>query len=173
MPAPSAVIKSSWEKCKGFVIKAGTVIFAMSIVIWLCQNFTLSFQFTSDSAESIFGNLGAFLAPIFAPLGFGNWQSVVALLSGLVAKEAVVSTFGVLYSAGGGALSGAVASAFTPLSALSFMTFSLLYIPCISAMVTIKKEMGGLKWAVLVGAVQMCTAYVVSLLVYQIGNIFF
>lgn len=173
MPMISSVLKNTWDKCKGFIIKAGTVIFAMSIVIWILQSFTPSFEYTTDSSISLFGHIGAFLAPVFAPLGFGNWKAGVSLLSGLVAKEAVVSTMLVLYSAPNeAALSGALSSVFTPLSAFSFMVFCLLYVPCISAFVTIKKEIGGLKWA-LASAVMQCTiAYIAALAVYQIGSLF-
>ena len=173
LPMVKSVLKNTWDKCRGFIIKAGTIIFAMSIVIWLLQSFTPSFHYTADSSDSIFAYLGGLIAPILAPLGFGNWKSGVSLLSGLVAKEAVVSTMLVLYSASNeAALSGAITSVFTPLSAFSFMVFCLLYTPCISAFVTIKKEMGSLKWALASAAIQCASAYIVSLLVYQIGSLF-
>lgn len=173
LPMLSSVLKNTWEKCRGFLIKAGTIIFAMSIVIWILQSFTPSFEYTQDSAVSIFGKIGSFLAPVFAPLGFGNWKAGVSLLSGLVAKEAVVSTILVLYSAPNeAALSGAISSVFTPLSAFSFMVFCLLYMPCISAFVTIKKETGSLKWALASAALQCTVAYIAALAVYQIGSIF-
>lgn len=173
LPMLSSVLKNTWEKCRGFLVKAGTIIFAMSIVIWVLQSFTPTFQYTQDSAVSIFGRIGSFLAPVFAPLGFGSWQAGVSLLSGLVAKEAVVSTMLVLYSAPSeAALSGAISSVFTPLSAFSFMVFCLLYMPCISAFVTIKKETGSLKWALSSAALQCAVAYVAALAVYQIGSIF-
>ena len=173
LPMVKSVLKNTWDKCRGFIIKAGTIIFAMSIVIWLLQSFTPTFQYTSDSSSSIFAYLGGIIAPILIPLGFGNWKSGVSLLSGLVAKEAVVSTMLVLYSATNeAALSGAITSVFTSLSAFSFMVFCLLYTPCISAFVTIKKEMGSLKWALTSVVIQCLSAYVVSLLIYQIGSLF-
>lgn len=173
LPMISSICKNTWDKCKGFIVKAGTIIFAMSIIIWLLQSFTPSLSYTSDSSISLFARLGEFIAPILAPLGFGNWRAGVSLLSGLVAKEAVVSTMLVLYSASNeAALSGAVLQAFTPLSAFSFMVFCLLYMPCISAFVTIKKETGSLKWAIASAVMQCSVAYIVSLLIYQIGLLF-
>lgn len=172
-PMLSSVMKNTWDKCKSFIIKAGTVIFAMSIVIWLLQSFTPTLSYTTDSSISIFGKIGALIAPIFVPLGFGNWQAGVSILSGLVAKEAVVSTMLVLYSAPNeAALSGVISSVFTPLSAFSFMVFCLLYMPCISAFVTIKKEMGSMKWALASAAMQCAVAYIVSMAIYQVGSIF-
>lgn len=173
LPLVSSVLKNTWDKCKGFLVKAGTIIFAMSIIIWILQSFTPSLSYTSDSSTSLFAYLGGLIAPIFKPLGFGNWKAGVSLLSGLVAKEAVVSTMLVLYSAANeAALSGAIMQVFTPLSAFSFMVFCLLYMPCISAFVTIKKESGSIKWALASAAMQCTIAYVASLLVYQIGSLF-
>jgi len=171
MPMPRLVLKNTWDKCKGFLVKAGTVIFSMSIVIWLLQNFSPSFHMVNDSSQSIFGIIGAAIAPIFAPLGFGTWQASVSLLSGLVAKEAVVSSLGVLYGAGGDSLSAVISSVFTPLSAYSYMVFCLLYVPCVSAFATIKREMGSLKWALVSAAMQIGVAYLVSLLIYQAGSL--
>lgn len=173
LPMISSVLKNTWDKCKGFLVKAGTIIFAMSIIIWVLQSFTPQLQYTSDSSISLFAYLGSLISPIFKPLGFGNWKTGVSLLSGLVAKEAVVSTMLVLYSASNeAALSGAIMQAFTPLSAFSFMVFCLLYMPCISAFVTIKKESGSLKLAIASAVMQCTIAYIVSLLIYQIGSIF-
>lgn len=173
LPMISSVLKNTWDKCKGFLIKAGTIIFAMSIIIWLLQSFTPTLHYTDDSSVSLFAYLGGLIAPIFKPLGFGNWKTGVSLLSGLVAKEAVVSTMLVLYSAANeAALSGAILSAFTPLSAFSFMVFCLLYMPCISAFVTIKKETGSIKWAIASAVMQCTVAYLVSFLIYQIGSQF-
>lgn len=172
LPMFSSVMKNTWDKCKGFLIKAGTIIFAMSIIIWLLQSFTPTLHYTDDSSVSLFAYLGGLIAPIFKPLGFGNWKTGVSLLSGLVAKEAVVSTMLVLYSAANeAALSGAILSAFTPLSAFSFMVFCLLYMPCISAFVTIKKETGSIKWAFASAVMQCTVAYIVSFLIYQIGSL--
>ena len=171
LPMPMSVLRNTWEKCKGFIVKAGTVIFAMSIVIWLLQNFSPTLQMVDDSSKSIFGLLGTAIAPIFTPLGFGTWQASVSLLSGLVAKEAVVSTMGVLYGTTSTGLTGVVSNAFTPLSAYTYMVFCLLYVPCISAFATIKREMGSLKWALSTALMQIGVAYVVSLIIYQVGSL--
>lgn len=170
LPMPRSVLRNTWEKCKGFIIKAGTVIFSMSIVIWLLQNFSPTLQMVEDSSQSIFGLLGTAIAPIFAPLGFGTWQASVSLLSGLVAKEGVVSTLSVLYGTTPADLTGAVTAAFTPLSAYSYMVFCLLYVPCISAFVTIRREMGSMKWALASAALQIFSAYAVSLVIFQTGS---
>ncbi|MEG1630807.1 MAG: ferrous iron transport protein B [Hydrogenoanaerobacterium sp.] len=167
MPTLKSTGLHMWDKCKGFLIKAGTVIFSMSILVWLLQNFNFSLQMVSDSSESIFGHIGAFIAPIFIPLGFGTWQASVSLLAGVVAKEAVVSTMGVLYTS-----TNVIAASFTPLSAYSFMVFSLLYMPCIAAFVSIRREMNSLKWAIGTALFETGVAYFVALLVYQIGSLF-
>lgn len=172
MPTLKSTALHMWDKCKGFLIKAGTVIFSMSILVWLLQNFSFSLRMVSDSATSMFGQIGTFIAPVFAPLGFGSWQASVALLAGVVAKEAVVSTMGVLYGASGAALQAAVAAQFTPLSAYAFMVFSLLYMPCVAAFVSIRREMNSMKWALATAAMETGVAYFVALLVYQIGSLF-
>ncbi len=162
-----------WEKCKGFLIKAGTVIFSMSVIIWLLQNFDFRLQLVASGNYSIFGAIGKAIAPFLKPLGFGDWQAAVALLAGLVAKEAVVSTLGVLYGAAtnSSVLSAGIMQNFTPLSAYSFMVFCLLYTPCISAFVSIKKEMNSLGWAVKTALLQTTAAYTVSCLIFQWGSI--
>ena len=173
MPMPAAILKNTWDKCKGFIIKAGTVIFAMSVLIWFLQTFTPKFTFATDSTESLFGIIGTVIAPLLIPLGFGTWQAGVSILSGLVAKEAVVSSMLVLYAAKSEAeLLTILSGVFTPLSAFTFMLFCLLYIPCISAFVTIKREMGSWKWAFASAGLKIGIAYIVALAVYQIGSIF-
>lgn len=174
LPLVKSIALHVWEKCKGFIIKAGTIIFAMSVLIWFFQNFTFSFNMTANSAESILGRFGGIIAPIFIPLGFGAWQAAVALLTGLVAKESVVSTLTILYAAGQSALlSQSLGAAFTQASALSFMVFTLLYMPCISAFVTICKEMGSVKLGMRSAALQFFVAYGVSFVVYQIAQLIF
>lgn len=173
LPLLSSVLKNTWDKCRGFIVKAGTLIFAMTVVIWVLQSFTPSLRYTTSGEESIFGHIGAVLAHLLAPLGFGDWRSGVSILSGLVAKEAVVSTMTVLYgSADEAFLSAAISDVYSPLSAFCFMLFCLLYMPCISAFVTIKKEMGSIKWAAASASLQLAAAYTVTLAVYQIGSLF-
>ncbi|MEG1994737.1 MAG: nucleoside recognition domain-containing protein, partial [Oscillospiraceae bacterium] len=164
MPSPISVLRHTWEKAKGFIIKAGTIIFAMSIVIWFLQNFDFSLSMVASSADSIFASLGKLIAPIFVPLGFGMWQAVSALLTGIVAKEAVVTTMNMLFGSSAG-----IASAFSPLSAYTFMTFALLYMPCMAAFVTMKKELGSLSFAVKTVLAQTAIAYIVALLVHTVG----
>lgn len=173
MPMPSAVLKNTWEKCKNFIVKAGTLIFVMTIIIWTLQFFTPTFEIARDSSDSIFGILGTAIAPILKPLGFGFWQAGVAILAGLIAKEAVVSTMLVLYATSSeAALIPILSSVFTPLSAFSFMVFCLLYVPCISAFASIKRELGSFKWAFSSAIMQTGIAYTLALLIYQIGSLF-
>ena len=173
VPHARSVLKRLWDRAKDFLTRAGTLIFAMSVLIWFLQSFTPSLSWTTDSAASIFGRIGAFIAPVFAPLGFGQWEKGVALLSGLVAKEAVVSTLQVLYSAGGTAeLTQVIAAHFTPLSAYAFLVFILLYVPCVAALAAAKRELRSTKYFIMTICIQLGVAYVVTLLVYQIGSLF-
>ncbi len=138
-----------WDKVKDFIVRAGTLIFAMSIVIWFMQSFTLSFKTAIDSANSILGVVGSLLAPLFGPLGFGNWQSSVTLLTGLIAKEAVVASLEILMTP------EQVLIFFTPLTAYAFMTFSLLYTPCVAALGAIAREMNSWRWTLATVAYQI------------------
>ncbi len=174
LPTFKGTVRNMWDKARDFVTKAGTVIFLMSIIIWLLQNFSPALQPTGDTAHSILGVFGTMIAPIFAPLGFGQWQASVSLLTGLVAKEAVVSTMSVLYGAGGNTavLGSLLGQVFTPLAGYSFLVFTLLYMPCMSAFATIRREMGGMKWALGSAAFQTTLAYGIAYLIYQIGRLF-
>lgn len=167
-----------WEKVRGFLVKAGTLILAMSVVLWFLQSFGPGLQLVDNPGDSFLGHFGSLIAPVLAPLGFGVWQAAVALLSGLVAKEAVVSTMSLLYGfsigAGGATVAAALAGTFqTPLAAYSFLVFVLLYVPCIAAMSTMYREMNSLKWTVFSVLWQVGSAYLVSLLIYQIGSLLF
>ena len=162
-----------WERLKDFLLKAGTVLLAASVVIWFLQSFDTSLHMTDNPQTSILAAIGILIAPVFAPLGFGNWQSSVALLSGIVAKETVVSTFGILFSAADDAsrilaVQGLFSS---PLAAFSFIVFVLLYTPCIAAVAAIHKELGGAKWTVLSVVWQIAIAWLVSFLVFNIGGL--
>jgi len=161
-----------WERLKDFLQKAGTILLAASVIIWFLQSFDLSLDMTSDSSQSILAALGMVIAPIFAPLGFGFWQAGVALLSGLAAKETVVSTFGVLLAATDDTAKVAALSAiFTPLSAFSFIVFVLLYIPCFAAISTMAKELRSVKYTTFSILMQLGVAWVLSFLVYQCGRL--
>lgn len=173
MPAPKSIVLHMWEKAKDFLRKAFTIIFAATIVIWLLQNFNWQFQMVADAADSMLASIGAFVAPIFAPLGIADWRISTALLTGLTAKEAVVSTFAVLLSAGASAdLPALLGSLFTPLTAVSFLVFTLLYMPCVAAFAAIRREMGSLWQAFGMMAFQTGVAWVVAFAVYRIGLLF-
>ena len=166
IPELRSLLLHTWEKGKGFVKKAGTIIFSISVIIWLLSNF--SFSGKVDIQYSFLADLGHLIAPIFKPLGFGNWQNSVALISGLAAKEVVVSTLGVLYGAN---LSNLLPKLFTPVTAYAFLVFVLLYPPCISTLGTIKKEYGG-KMTIFSIVYQISLAWIVSFIVYRIGSLF-
>ena len=172
IPSPRNVWLRMWENVRGFVIKAFTVILVATIVIWFLQSFDLGLNLVTSSEKSMLASLGKFAAPIFAPLGFGDWRAATAILTGLSAKEAVVSTLAVLAGATGGVgLTEMLATIFTPLSAFAFMVFCLLYMPCVATLVTIKKEMGGWRYAILVVLFQCTVAWIVSFLIYNIGSL--
>lgn len=161
-----------YDKIKDFMTKAGTVLLGASVVIWFCQYFSFSLQHVENSEESILGTIGAFIAPIFAPLGFGDWKSSVSMLSGLIARESIVSTMGILHGAGdSGAISEIIAAAYTPAAAYSFMVFSLLFIPCMAAVATLRREMNSRKWTAIALVFQAVVAWVVTFIVYNICKV--
>jgi ferrous iron transport protein B len=168
IPEFRTVMKNTWDKGKGFLAKAGTIIFAMTVLIWLLQSFNFSGK-VDDINQSFLYNIGNFLAPIFAPLGFGNWQASVSLLTGVLAKETVVSTMTVIY---GGNLDAAIASTFTTVSALGFMVFVLLYTSCVTALGTMKKEYGT-KMAVFSASYQFVLAWVGAFVIFNIAKLIF
>ena len=155
-----------WEKARDFLQRAFTVIFLATIVIWFLQTFDTRLNVVTDNGASLLALVGRLLAPLFAPLGFGDWRCVTALISGFIAKESVVSTLQVL-------LGGAALSSLFPLrSAVSFLVFTLLYTPCVAAIATIRRELGS-RWATLGVVVMQCTvAWVVSFLAYAVAGVF-
>lgn len=157
----------AWERSKHFLRKAGTVIFVAVVIVWLLSSLPLGVEHASK--ESILGKIGVAVSPVLEPLGFGNWQSAVALITGTVAKEIVISTFGTLYDVGEDGLIGTIKEVFTPLSAYSFMVVTLLYIPCIATIAVIKKETGSWKWAALSLGYSMVIAWLVAFMIYQGG----
>lgn len=165
IPDRKSMFLHVWDKVRDFLVRAGTIIFIMTIFVWFFQTFSFSLQMVEDSAQSIFGRFGSLLAPLLRPLGFGTWQAAVALLTGLVAKESVVATMGILYTP------DSILAAFTPLSAYAFMTFTLLYTPCLAAVGAIKREMNSWRWTLLALLIQTGTAYLVALAVYQTGRL--
>ena len=165
LPSFKNLISQLYEKSKGFIIKAGTLIFAMSVVLWFLSNF--NFSGMTDVNNSILSYIGGFLAPIFKPLGFGNWQASVSLLTGLIAKETVVSSMSVIF---GGNLSVLLPLHFTALSSLSFLVFVLLYTPCITVLGTMKKEFG-MKMTLFSIGYQLILAWIISFLVFNVGSL--
>ena len=165
MPALKSVLKQIYEKAKSFLVKAGTIIFAMSVIIWFLSNF--NFSCMVDVNDSILASIGSFIAPIFKPLGFGNWQSSVSLLTGLLAKETVVASMGVIFA---GDLTAVLPLYFTAASAISFLVFVLLYTPCISVLGAMKKEYGT-KFTIFSSSYQLLLAWIVSFIVYNIANL--
>ncbi|MDK2961245.1 MAG: ferrous iron transport protein [Eubacteriaceae bacterium] len=175
IPGAKTVLIHMWERGKSFIKKAGTIIFVSSILIWFMSSFNASFEMV-DTSDSILASLGMLIAPIFAPLGFGNWESAVATITGLIAKENVVGTFGVLYGFAEVAEDGTeiwpqLQMAFTQISAFSFLVFNLLCAPCFAAIGAIKREMGNAKWTWFAIIYQTSFAYAIALMIYQFGQL--
>ena len=176
-PTVGNVLRSMWERGWSFIKKAGTVILLSTIFIWFVSNFGVvdgQFQMVEDLSDGLLAVIGRFIAPIFSPLGWGEWRASVAAITGLVAKENVVGTFGILYgfaevAENGWEIWGTLSSSFTGLSAYSFLVFNLLCAPCFAAMGAIKREMNSAKWFWFAIGYQTIFAYLVSMCVYQIG----
>lgn len=171
MPSPKSVFLLLWEKASDFLQRAFTVIFLATIIIWFLQSFDTRLNVVDDSADSLLAMVGKFIAPIFTPLGFGDWRAVTALISGFTAKEAVVSTLSVLMNTGTAELGTVLPSIFNGLSAVSFLVFTLLYTPCVAAVATIKKELGSRAKTVGVVFMQCAVAYLAAFIVYSIGSL--
>ena len=170
-PAAGNVLRAMWERGWSFIKRAGTVIFLSSVILWFLQGFGFVdgvFQMVEDNNHSLLAAVGHAVSFLFIPLGFGTWQATVGTFTGLIAKENVVSTFGVLYP---GNLSVEIAAAFTAISAYSFMIFNLLCAPCFAAMGAIKREMNSPKWTLAAIGYMCGFAYVISLMVYQFGGL--
>jgi ferrous iron transporter FeoB len=159
-----------WQRTKEFIVRAGTIIFAASVVLWFLQSFDLSFQMTQTPDESILAMFGKIIAPIFVPLGFGNWVASVALLTGVTAKEMIISTMSVLLSGQDGSFTVAISQVFTPVSAYSFVVFILLASPCMAAIATMKKELGNWRDFIFALVYQIGLAYGVAFVIYQVGS---
>lgn len=171
-PSPKSVFIHMYYKVKDFVRRAFTVIFIATIAIWFLQKFDLKLNIVSDSSKSILAAIGSLIAPVFAPLGFGDWKSSTALITGLTAKEAVVSTFAVLtQTSDNTALYVSLQTMFKPLAAFSFLIFTLLYMPCVATLAAIRREMGSTAKAGLTMLFQTTIAWIAAFLVYQIGTL--
>nr|WP_298060223.1 ferrous iron transport protein B [uncultured Blautia sp.] len=170
-PSIENVLRAMWERGWSFIKRAGTVILLSSMILWFLQGFGFTdagFGMVADNNDSLLAAIGHGIAVIFLPLGFGNWQAAVATITGLIAKEEVVSTFGVLFP---GNLTLDMAEHFTPIAAYSFMIFNLLCAPCFAAMGAIKREMNNPKWTLFAIGYMCGFAYVISLIVYQLGGL--
>lgn len=165
-PSVRSVVQLMWDKAKDFLQRAFTVIFVATIVIWFLQTFDLRFNVVADSADSLLASVGSLIAPIFAPLGFGDWRISTALITGFIAKESVVSTLEILL--GGSALTGL----FTTRAALSFLVFTLLYTPCVAAISAVRRELDSGFKATGVAIAQTGVAWIVALIVYLLAGVF-
>ncbi len=171
MPSPKSVLMLMWDKAKDFITKAFTVIFAATIIIWFLQSFDAKLNVVTDSADSMLAMIGQLISPLFKPLGFEDWRISTSLITGLTAKEAVVSTLGVLLSSSNAELSSKLSELFTQASALSFLVFTLLYTPCIAAVSTIRKELNSpLKTGAIVAA-QCIIAWIMAFIVFNIVSL--
>ena len=183
LPDIKTVLLETWDKGKGYIVKAGTIIFAMTVLIWFLSTFN-SEGMTDETDQSYLASIGGAAAVLFAPQGFDTWEAGAAVVTGLAAKEAVVSTIGVLYGADEDAvdtddadgtaevlMTTSMATAFTPLAALAFMVFTQLYSPCVTALGTIKKEAQSWKWMGFAFVYTCAVAWIASMLVYQVGRL--
>jgi ferrous iron transport protein B len=171
LPSFRNVLRNMWDNVSGFLKRAGTTIFAVVTILWILAVLPLGVE--PYSKNSILGQIGLFIAPIFKPAGFGTWQAAVGLFAGLAAKEAVIATLGMVYTGvgEGAALISAVQNAFTPLSAISFMVMTLLYTPCAATIATIRKETNSSKWALFAALYTFLVGWIGAVLVYQIGTL--
>ena len=164
MPSAKTTLLLAWDKAKGFITKAFTIIFAASVVIWFLQTFDIRFNMVTDQSQSMLAGLGGLIAPVFAPLGFGDWRTSTALVCGLVAKESVISTLTVLL---GSTSAAALSGMFTAPIAYVFLVFVLLYPPCVAAISTVRSELGG-RYAAAVFALQVTVAWIIAFAVHTV-----
>jgi ferrous iron transport protein B len=169
VPTLKGTLIHMWERGSSFVRKAGTVIVAAVVLIWVLANLPLGVEYASQ--ESLIGRLGTILAPIFGPAGFGTWQAAVALVFGLLAKEVVVGTLGVLYGVEEEGLTAAIAQSWTPLSAYAFMVMTLIYIPCVAAIGAIRRETNSWGWTAFAVGYSLVLGWIMAVLVFQVGRL--
>ena len=172
-PSAKSVLLLMWEKARDFIERALTIIFVATIIIWFLQTFDAQLNVAADSAHSLLAMIGQWLAPVFAPLGFSDWRISTALITGISAKETVVSTLSVLLGTSASGVAGAIGQLFTPLSAASFLVFTLLYTPCVAAIAAIHREMNSTLRTVGVVVLQCVVAWIMALIVYHVGGLFF
>jgi len=174
LPYALTVLKYAFDRAFSFVKRAGTIIFAMNVLIWFTSNYNWTLAHV-DAGQSILADVGKVVAVVFAPLGFGEWRATVATITGLIAKETIVGTMGVLFAHNSGdshQLWSAVQATYTPLSAYSLLVFNLLCAPCVAAISTIYKEMGDVRWTLRAVGFQTLVAYSMSFIIYQLGSFF-
>ena len=172
LPTITGVLVHMWERGKLFLKKAGTIIFGVVVLVWFLSSLPWGVEYAS--AESWIGQIGSFVAPIFAPAGFGQWEVAVSLMFGFLAKEVVVGTMGAIFAVEGGILGGAIAAqlGWTPLVAFAFMVFCLLYVPCVAAIGVIRGETNSWKWAGFAALYTTVVAWIAATLIYQVGSLF-
>lgn len=171
LPSPRSVLMLLWEKARDFLERAFTVIFTATVIIWFLRTFDTRLNVAADSADSLLALIGRLIAPVFKPLGFGDWRAVTSLISGFSAKEAVVSTLAVLLNTSVAELGTVLSGFFTPISAVSFLVFTLLYTPCIAAVATIRRELKSTLATVGVVIMQCAVAWIASFAIYSILNL--
>ncbi|HQA61269.1 MAG TPA: ferrous iron transport protein B, partial [Tepidanaerobacteraceae bacterium] len=167
LPTLKGVFLHMWENVRGFLNKVSNIILAAVVIIWLLSSLPFGVEYASD--ESMIGRMSSLIAPILKPAGFGTWQAAIALIFGVLAKEIVISTLGVVYKAGSFGLAAVLSEHFTPLSAYSFMVMTLLYAPCIATIGSIRSETKSLKWTAVSVIYGLIIAWTMSVLIYQIG----
>ena len=165
LPSAKSVGQLIWEKAKGFIQKAFTIIFAATLIVWFLQNFDAGLHLVSSADQSLLAKIGSIVAPLFAPLGFGDWRVSTALITGFMAKESVVSTLTVLL----GGKTALLQTLFTPFTAYVFLIFTLLYTPCVAAIATVRREMGTVRAAAGIALMQCATAWIVAFAVHGVG----
>jgi ferrous iron transport protein B len=170
-PSAKTVLLLLWDKAKDFIRRAFTIIFLASIAIWFLRSFDRRLNPVADSAGSMLASIGRGLSVLFAPLGFGDWRAVTGLITGFMAKEAVISTLAVLTGTGIAELGATLSALFTPLAALSFLVFTLLYTPCVAAVSAVRREWGSVKGTAFVVLFQTGVAWLCAFGVYQLGRL--
>ena len=167
-PSAKSVWQLCWDKAKDFLTRAFTIIFVATIIVWFLQTFDTRLNLVDDSSQSLLATVGAWIAPLFVPLGFGDWRVSTALITGFIAKESVISTLGILTGSGTAVTAAALGTLFTPVSAASFLTFTLLYTPCVAAISAVKRELNSGWRAAGVALSQCAIAWVAALVVYRL-----
>ena len=164
-PSAKNIAHMMYDKCGDFIKRAFSIIFIATLTVWFLQHITITFNFVEDEQQSLLANIARFIAPVFNPLGFGDWRCVVSLIAGFLAKESIVSSLSVLFDN-----TQVIASILTPLSAYAFMVFVLLYTPCVATIASINKELG-FKYAIRIALFQCVIAYLISFIILNIGKI--